>query len=98
MSTYMEKKGNVVRKWYVVDAAGKPLGKTAVIVPTSGTAHNKPDAGDGVVALDLQTGKRAWFTHFGQDANGVAANDKHVFATSDDEHVYALAILALIHI
>ena len=28
MSTYMEKKGNVVRKWYVVDAAGKPLGKT----------------------------------------------------------------------
>ena len=32
MSTYMEKKGNVVRKWYVVDAAGKPLGKTAVIV------------------------------------------------------------------
>ena len=32
MSTYMGKKGNVVRKWYVVDAAGKPLGKTAVIV------------------------------------------------------------------
>lgn len=32
MSTYMEKKGSVERKWYVVDAAGKPLGKTAVIV------------------------------------------------------------------
>ena len=27
MSTYMEKKGNVVRKWYVVDAAGKPHGQ-----------------------------------------------------------------------
>ena len=32
MSTYMEKKGSVERKWYVVDAAGLPLGKTAVIV------------------------------------------------------------------
>ncbi len=38
MSTYMEKKGNVVRKWYVVDAAGKPLGKTAVIVINAGKA------------------------------------------------------------
>ena len=46
MSTYMEKKGNVVRKWYVVDAAGKPLGKTAVIVrrPAAwqGQAHLHP--------------------------------------------------------
>jgi outer membrane protein assembly factor BamB len=68
------------------------LGKTAVIVPSSGSKHNKPDAGDGVMALDLATGKRAWFTRFAQDANGVAANDAHVFATSDDENLYALAL------
>ena len=30
MSTFMQKKETVVRKWYVIDAAGKPLGKTAV--------------------------------------------------------------------
>ena len=30
MSTYMAKKETVERKWYVIDAAGKPLGKTAV--------------------------------------------------------------------
>ena len=30
MSTYMAKKGDLERKWYVLDAAGKPLGKTAV--------------------------------------------------------------------
>ena len=30
MSTFMQKKENVVRKWYVLDAAGKPMGKTAV--------------------------------------------------------------------
>lgn len=30
MSTFMAKKGEVERKWYVIDAAGKPLGRTAV--------------------------------------------------------------------
>ncbi len=29
MSTFMANKGNIERKWYVIDAAGKPLGKTA---------------------------------------------------------------------
>ena len=32
MSTYMQKNEIVVRKWYVVDAANKPMGKTAVAV------------------------------------------------------------------
>ena len=31
MSTFMANKGNIVRKWYILDAAGKPLGKTAEI-------------------------------------------------------------------
>ena len=31
MSTTMVKKDEVVRKWYVIDAAGKPLGKTAAL-------------------------------------------------------------------
>ena len=29
MSTFMAKAENVERKWYVLDAAGKPLGRTA---------------------------------------------------------------------
>ena len=29
MSTFMANKGNIERKWYILDAAGKPLGKTA---------------------------------------------------------------------
>ena len=29
MSTFMANKSNIERKWYVLDAAGKPLGKTA---------------------------------------------------------------------
>ena len=31
MSTTMLNKDTVVRKWYVIDAAGKPLGKTAAL-------------------------------------------------------------------
>ena len=29
MSTFMANKANIERKWYILDAAGKPLGKTA---------------------------------------------------------------------
>ena len=36
MSTYMANKATIERKWYVVDAAGKPLGKTAVKATLSG--------------------------------------------------------------
>lgn len=68
------------------------LGKSLVIAPSSGSAHNKPDPKDGVSAFDFAKGKRLWFTHFDQDANGAAANATHVFATSDDEHLYALDI------
>ena len=31
MSTTLLKKETLERKWYVIDAAGKPLGRTAVI-------------------------------------------------------------------
>ena len=30
MSTFMAKAETIERKWYVIDAAGKPVGKTAV--------------------------------------------------------------------
>ena len=31
MTSTLAKKETVARKWYVIDAAGKPLGRTAVI-------------------------------------------------------------------
>lgn len=68
------------------------VGKSLVVAPSSGTAHNKPDSKDGVSAYDASSGKRAWFTHFAADANGVASTKTQVFATSDDEHLYALDV------
>ena len=58
MSTYMEKKGSFERKWYVVDAADMPLGKTAVIVANLLRGKDKvtytphADCGDNVIVIN----------------------------------------------
>lgn len=43
MSTYMAKKGDLERKWFVLDAAGKPLGKTAVAAADLLRGKTKPE-------------------------------------------------------
>ena len=68
MSTFMANKGNVERKWYVIDAAGKPLGKTAVIAADLLRGKRKPeytphaDCGDFVIVINAEqailTGKK----------------------------------------
>ena len=51
MSTYMPKSGEVDRKWYVIDAAGKPLGrvaaKAAVILRGKNKTTFTPNVGCG---------------------------------------------------
>ena len=68
MSTYMAKKGEVERKWYVIDAAGKPLGRVAAQAATLLRGKNKPtftphvDCGDHVIIINcadvVLTGKK----------------------------------------
>ena len=68
MSTFMANKGNIQRKWYVLDAAGKPLGKTAVAAATILRGKHKPeytphaDCGDFVIVVNAEkavlTGKK----------------------------------------
>ena len=43
MSTYMAKVETVERKWYVLDAAGKPLGKVAVAAATILRGKHRPE-------------------------------------------------------
>ena len=58
MSTFMQKKESVVRKWYVLDAAGKPLGRTAVVAADLLRGKNDPtftphvDCGNFVVIIN----------------------------------------------
>ena len=69
MSTTLAKKETVERKWYVVDAAGKPLGRTAVTVAnllrgkTKTTFTPNVDCGDYVIVINTDkavlTGKKA---------------------------------------
>ncbi len=68
MSTFMANKGNIERKWYILDAAGKPLGKTATVVATLLRGKHKPeytphaDCGDFVIVINAEkavlTGKK----------------------------------------
>ena len=68
MSTFMANKGNIVRKWYVLDAAGKPLGKTAALAAELLRGKRKPeftpnaDCGDFVIVINADqavlTGKK----------------------------------------
>ena len=68
MSTFMANKGNIVRKWYILDAAGKPLGKTAAAAATLLRGKHKPeytphaDCGEFVVVINAEkavlTGKK----------------------------------------
>ncbi len=43
MSTYMAKPETVERKWYVIDAAGKPMGKTAVAAANILRGKHRPE-------------------------------------------------------
>ncbi len=58
MSTYMAKKENVERKWYVIDAAGKPLGKVAVAAAVILRGKHRPeftphvDCGEFVIIIN----------------------------------------------
>lgn len=60
MSTFMANQGNVVRKWYILDAAGKPLGKTATLAATLLRGKHKPeftphvDCGDFVIIVNAE--------------------------------------------
>lgn len=60
MSTFMANKSNIVRKWYVIDAAGKPMGKTAAAAAVLLRGKHKPeytphaDCGDFVIVLNAE--------------------------------------------
>ena len=68
MKSYIAKPQEVERKWYVVDAAGKPLGRVASQVASILRGKNKPtftpnvDCGDYVIVINAEqvvlTGKK----------------------------------------
>lgn len=68
MSTYMPKANEISRKWYVIDAEGKSLGRVAAAAAAILRGKNKPtfaphaDCGDHVIIINcakaVLTGKK----------------------------------------
>ena len=69
MSTYMPKAAEIERTWYVIDAAGKPLGRVATQAAMLLRGKHKPiftpnvDCGDSVIIINcgktVLTGRKA---------------------------------------
>ena len=68
MSTYMAKAETIERKWYVIDAAGKPMGRAAVAAANILRGKHRPeftphvDCGEFVIIINADkavlTGKK----------------------------------------
>ena len=68
MSTFMAKAGDIKRQWYIIDAAGKPLGRVAAQAASILRGKHKPeftphcDCGDHVIVINaaqaVLTGKK----------------------------------------
>ncbi len=60
MKSYMQKKETVERKWYVIDASEKSLGRVASLAATYLRGKNKPtytphiDCGDNIIIINAE--------------------------------------------
>ena len=78
-SSYMAKANEVEKKWYIIDAAGKPLGRTAALAATILRGKHRPeytpgvDCGEYVIVINAKdailTGnklqQKKWYRHTG---------------------------------
>lgn len=94
MSTYMANADTVTRKWFILDAAGKPMGKTAALAADILRGKLKPiytphvDCGDFVIIINAEkavlTGKKLeqkyYYTHSGYVGGLKATQYKRLMA------------------
>ena len=98
MSTTLVRKEDVQRKWYVLDAAGKPLGRTAVIAANILRGKHRPeftphvDCGEFVIIVNASkavlTGnklnQKEHITHSGYIGGLKEVNYKTLMATKPE--------------
>ena len=98
MSTFMQKKEAVERKWYVLDAANKPIGKTAVAAADLLRGKTQPnftphvDCGNFVIIVNadkaILTGKKMeqkyYYRHSGYIGGLKAVQAKTMMATKPE--------------
>ena len=103
--TYMAKPGEVEKNWYVIDVAGKPLGRVATQIAHILRGKHKPtftphvDTGDYVVVINAEkvalTGKKAsqkmYYWHTGY-AGGIKKRSFEDMINRKPEQVVYLAV------
>lgn len=109
MSTFMLRTEDVNRKWYVIDAAGKTLGKVAVTAATILNGKHKPeytphvDCGDCVIVINAEkvvlTGKKleqkTYYHHSGY-IGGLKAVKYSTLMRTKPEMVVSLAVKGML--
>ncbi len=109
MSTFMAKANEVERKWYVIDAAGVPLGKTAVKAADILRGKHRPeftphvDCGEFVIIINTDkavlTGKKPekkmYYHHSGYIGGLKAINYKELMA-KDSRLAMELAVKGML--
>lgn len=109
MSTYMPKAGEISRNWYVLDAAGKPLGRLAAEAATLLRGKHKPifaphvDCGDHVIVINaaqvVLTGskldKKFYYRHTGY-IGGLKATKYRTLMATRPELAVELAVKGMV--
>ena len=109
MPTTLVKKENVERKWYILDAAGKPMGRTAVIAANLLRGKNKVDftpnvdCGDFVIIINtdkaILTGnkleKKVYRTHSGW-IGGLKETKNRLLMESRSDFAMELAVKGML--
>ena len=109
MSTFMQKNETVVRKWYIIDAAEKPLGRTAVAAADLLRGKNDPtftphvDCGNFVIIINADkavlTGRKleqkVHYHHTGYIGGMKAVQYKTLMATKP-ERAMELAVKGML--
>ena len=105
MSTFMANKANIERKWYILDAAGKPLGKTAVRAADLLRGKLKPtytphaDCGDNVIIINagkaVLTGKKGeqkFYRHHSGWTGGLKETKYRILMQEKPEFAMEIAV------
>lgn len=109
MSTFMPKAENITRKWYVIDAAGKPLGRVAAAVAVLLRGKHKTDfaphvdCGDHVIVLNAEkivlTGRKLdkkYYRHHTGYVGGLKEVRYRTLMSENPEKALELAVKGMI--
>ena len=107
--TYSPKKGEIEKKWYIVDAANKPLGRVATEVAKLLRGKHKPtytpneDVGDYVIVINCKdailTGKKLdqkVYRHHSGYIGGMKETPARVMMDTKPERAMYLAVKGML--